>query len=149
MYAFTGRTPLFCAAVEGWHTLVPILAETEESVEETDITGETPLIVATKNGFSQTMKSLIELGAYISKRDKKGNIALDYAMIADEKSIQDDEVFDSILSQMLSSQPKDKALSHLRHLLSKYNQLKLKQSVFTLFDMIPELRAVQGKLDKD
>lgn len=95
------------------------------------------------------MKGLIELGANISRRDKKGNSALDYAMITDERSIQDDEIFDSILSQMLSSQPKEKALSHLRHLLSKYNHLKLKQSVFTLFDMIPELRAIQGKLTKD
>ncbi|KAI6650853.1 Vanilloid receptor [Oopsacas minuta] len=136
-----GRTALFCAAVEGWHTLIPILAE--ENIEDTDLIGETPLIAATKNGFSQTMKSLIEHGAYITKRDKKGNCALDYALIVDEKSIQDEEIFDNIVSQMLKSQPKEKALSHLRQLLGKYNHLKLKQSVFTLFDMIPELRAIQ------
>ena len=118
---------------------------TGDLIEETDVIGETPLIVATKNGFSQTMKLLIEMGAHLSKRDKTGNSAIDYALRADEKSIQDEQIFDGILSQMLKSQSKEVALSYLQHLLSKYNQLKLKQSIITLFDRIPELRATKGK----
>ena len=141
-----GRTALFCAAVEGWHNLIPILADVENQIiEETDIVGETPLIAATKNGFSQTMKILIEMGAYMSKRDKTGNSAIDYALKVDERSIQDEQIFDDILSQMLKSQPKEIALSQLQNLLSKYQKLKLKQSIFTLFDIIPELRAINGK----
>ena len=114
-------------------------------IEETDIVGETPLIAATKNGFSQTMKILIEMGAYMSKRDKTGNSAIDYALKVDERSIQDEQIFDDILSQMLKSQPKEVALSQLQNLLSKYQKLNLKQSIFTLFDIIPELRAINGK----
>ena len=144
-----GRTPLFCAAIEGWHNLIPILAGTEELIEETDLVGETPLIAATKNGFSQTMKLLIEMGAYLSKRDKTGNNALDYALSADEKSIQDEQIFDSILSQMLNTQTKELALSNMQHLLSKYHRLKLKQSIFTLLDRIPELKAIKGKKLRD
>ena len=117
----------------------------ENLIEETDIIGETPLIAATKNGFSQTMKVLIEMGAQLSKRDKIGNSAIYYALRADERSIQDEQIFDGILSQMLRSQSKEVALSHLQTLLSKYNRLKLKQSIFTLFDRIPELRAIKGK----
>ena len=115
-------------------------------IEETDIVGETPLIAATKNGFSQTMKILIEMGAYMSKRDKTGNSAIDYALKVDERSIQDEQIFDDILSQMLKSQPKEIALTpQLQNLLSKYQKINLKQSIFTLFDIIPELRAIQGK----
>ena len=103
------------------------------------------MIIATKNGFSLTMKVLIEMGAYLSKRDKTGKSAIDYALRADEKSIQDEQIFDDILSQMLKSQSKEVALSHLQNLLSKYNRLKLKQCIFSLFDRIPELRAIKGK----
>ena len=117
----------------------------EYLLEETDIVGETPLIAATKNGFSQTMKVLIEMGAYLSKRDKTGKNAIDYALIVNEKSIQDEQIFDNIICKMLKSQTKEVALSHLQNLLSKYQKLKLKQSVFSLFDSIPELSAIQGK----
>ena len=67
-----GRTPLFCAAEEGWHNIIALLIDQDGCIEMTDITGETPLIAATRNGFSQTMKVLLESGAHIFTRDKKG-----------------------------------------------------------------------------
>ena len=75
----------------------------------TDNTGETPLIVATKNGFSQTMKILLESGAHIFTRDKRGLNALDYAFSVNEKSVQDEQVFDQVLSTMLNNEPKETA----------------------------------------
>lgn len=53
---YKGRTALFTAAEEGWSNIVPVLVSAGENIEETDITGETPLIAATKNGFSNTIK---------------------------------------------------------------------------------------------
>ena len=140
-----GKTALFCATEEGWHNLILILVNAGESIEEKDNSGETPLIAATKNGFSQTMKILQELGAYISNRDKLGRNALEYALLCDERTIQDEEVFDKILSVMLNSQSKDIALSHLPNLLGKYSRLKLKQSIVSLFKRIPMQRARKGK----
>ena len=56
IFVYKGRTALFTAAEEGWSNIVPVLVSAGENIEETDITGETPLIAATKNGFSNTIK---------------------------------------------------------------------------------------------
>ena len=111
----------------------------------TDNTGETPLIAATKNGFSQTMKILLESGAHMFTRDKKGLNALDYALRVDEKSVQDEQVFDQVLSMMLNNESKTAALGHLHDLLSKFEKIHLKESILSLLSRVPELRARKGK----
>ena len=111
----------------------------------TDNTGETPLIVATKNGFSQTMKILMESGAHIFTRDKRGLNALDYAFRVNERSVQDEQVFDQVLSTMLNNEPKETALGHLHNILLKYNKLRLKECILSLLNRIPELRARKGE----
>lgn len=145
----TGRTPLFCAAEEGWHNLVPLLLDQNGCIEITDNTGETPLIVATKNGFSQTMKILLESGAHIFTRDKRGLNALDYAFSVNEKSVQDEQVFDQVLSTMLNNEPKETALGHLHNILLKYNKLRLKECILSLLNRVPELRARKGEFLND
>ena len=145
MLFIIGRTPLFCAAEEGWHNLIALLIDQDGCIEMTDNTGETPLIVATKNGFSQTMKILLESGAHLFTRDKRGLNALDYALSVSEKSIQDEQIFDQVLSMMLNNEPKMSALSHLHDLLSKFDKIHLKESILSLLNRVPELRARKGK----
>ncbi|KAI6654314.1 Long-chain-fatty-acid--CoA ligase [Oopsacas minuta] len=136
-----GRTPLFCAAEEGWHNLIPLLLDQNGCIELTDNTGETPLIVATKNGFSQTMKILLASGAHMFTRDKRGLNAMDYALRVNERSIQDEQVFDQVLSTMLNNESKETALAHLHNILYKYNKIRLKECIISLLNRIPELRA--------
>eukprot|EP00800_Vazella_pourtalesii_P002635 TRINITY_DN1257_c1_g1_i14.p1 TRINITY_DN1257_c1_g1~~TRINITY_DN1257_c1_g1_i14.p1 ORF type:complete len:744 (+),score=144.67 TRINITY_DN1257_c1_g1_i14:59-2290(+) len=136
-----GRTALFTAAEEGWSNIVPVLVSAGENIEETDITGETPLIAATKNGFSNTIKVLIESGASIFTRDKQGKNALGYALEVNERTIQDEQVFDVVLSGMLKEESEENALKQMHSLLRKYQKLHLKKSITCLLNRIPTLKA--------
>ena len=59
---------------------------------------------------------LIESGASIFTRDKQGNNPLVYALEVNEKTIQDEQVFDMMLSGMLKEESEANALKQLHNL---------------------------------
>ena len=144
-YLSLGRTALYCAAEEGWDNLIPYLIDHNGAIESPSNSGETPLIIATKSGFSQTINVLIENGAIITTRDKSGHIALDYAISINEKTIQDEQIFDQILTRMLKLKSNEEALRYLHTLLEKYYKLRLTGSITSLLDRVSELRARKGQ----
>ena len=88
---------------------------------------------------------LIESGASIFTRDKQGKNALDYALEVNETTIQDEQVFDQVLSGMLKEESESNALKQLHNLLRKYNKLHLKKSIICLLNRIPTLKARKGE----
>ena len=90
------------------------------------------------------LKVLIESGASIFTRDKQGKNALGYALEVNEKTIQDEQVFDLVLSGMLREESEANALKQLHNLLRKYQKLHLKKSITCLLNRIPTLKARKG-----
>ena len=88
---------------------------------------------------------LIESGASIFTRDKQGKNALGYALEVNEKTIQDEQVFDLVLSGMLKEESEANALKQLHNLLRKYQKLHLKKSITCLLNRIPTLKARKGE----
>lgn len=87
---------------------------------------------------------LIESGASIFTRDKQGKNALGYALEVNERTIQDEQVFDVVLSGMLKEESEENALKQMHSLLRKYQKLHLKKSITCLLNRIPTLKARKG-----
>lgn len=56
-------------------------------VNEMDIYGRTPLMMAAMQGWSDAAAELLEMHAAVNARDREGRLAIDYADPADDKSI--------------------------------------------------------------
>ena len=88
---------------------------------------------------------LVEFGASIFTRDKQGKNSLGYALEVNEKTIQDEQVFDLMLSGMLKEESEANVLKQLHNLLRKYLQrLHPKKSITCLLNRIPTLKARKG-----
>lgn len=82
------RTMLHWAALNGKEQLVEFLLKFQQcSVDESDDTGATPLILATLKGSLAICKMLIERGANVNKSNSNGHTPVKYAGSKNHKEI--------------------------------------------------------------
>lgn len=82
-----GCTALHIAAARGHSNIIRLLVKAAGvSVQSHNISNNTPLHYAILNGHLEATSTLLELGAWVSSRDKYGSVALHFAVMADKNS---------------------------------------------------------------
>lgn len=79
-YTNSNGNALHYSAQHGLSKTVPILIKAGLDVNETNINGQTPLMLAAKNNFLHTIKFLLKNGAKINISDNMGHSALSQAV---------------------------------------------------------------------
>ena len=78
-----GRNPLHYAIYYGYTSIVELLAENVQSLDEEDLDGNRPLHTAIINKKDCIVKILLEKSALVNKKNKSGWTALDIAILYD------------------------------------------------------------------
>jgi len=73
------RSPLSCAAENGFVAVVRLLVDDEKNIDCRDTGLRTPLSYAAGNGHLGVVKALLENGAYVETWDRTGRTPLSYA----------------------------------------------------------------------
>lgn len=80
-------TPLMASIVKGNTEIAKILIEKKANIHATDANETTALIYATNFKNYEIVSLLIKAGADYTKKDNRGNSALDYAILLDDDKL--------------------------------------------------------------
>jgi ankyrin repeat protein len=85
----SGMTPLFCAAANGWHSLVHMLLEEGSRVNHLSLQGDLALHYACARGSVQCVRELLDKGAALTIAGSRGRLPFHVAAAGGHKEVCD------------------------------------------------------------